>query len=105
MVSADEAVDLQENQSSAITKGSEMIDELSFIEKLDRTTNIDHSSTLLISSTNDSWVPGRSFVLTSSSLDENQKVSTHFIAIRHSFEILFCLVTISFIHHSFWSFY
>ncbi|CAF0879324.1 unnamed protein product [Rotaria sordida] len=56
-----------------IEKNPESIDELSTIEKLDTTTIIDHSSTLLISSITNTCSTGRRLVLTTSSLDENQK--------------------------------
>lgn len=57
-----------------IEQNPQTIDDLSFIEKVDTTTIIDHPSTLLISSTNNSCSTGRPLVLTTSSLDENQKV-------------------------------
>jgi hypothetical protein len=61
--------------SATITIGKmiDPIDELSSIEQVDTTNIIDHTSTLLISSANDSCSTGRRLVLTTSSLDENQK--------------------------------
>jgi hypothetical protein len=58
-----------------IEKNVDPLDDLSSIEKVDTTTIIDHASTLLISSTNNSCSTGRRLVLTTSSLDENQKVN------------------------------
>jgi hypothetical protein len=58
-----------------IEKMIDPIDELSSIEKVDTTDIIDHTSTLLISSTNNTCSTGRRSVLTTSSLDENQKVN------------------------------
>ncbi|CAF0873077.1 unnamed protein product [Rotaria sp. Silwood1] len=56
-----------------IEKNPQLIDDISSIEKLDTTTIIDHTSTLLIPSTDDTCSTGRNLVLTTSSLDENQK--------------------------------
>ncbi|CAF1217319.1 unnamed protein product [Rotaria sp. Silwood1] len=56
-----------------IEQNPQLIDDISSIEKLDTTTIIDHTSTLLIPSTDDTCSTGRNLVLTTSSLDENQK--------------------------------
>ncbi|CAF0805123.1 unnamed protein product [Adineta steineri] len=56
-----------------IEKNVEPINDLSAIEKLETTTIIDHPSTLLIPSENNSCLTGRHLVLTTSSLDETQK--------------------------------
>lgn len=55
----------------------EPIDDLSRIERVETTMLMDHSSTLMISSTNDTCSTGRRLVLTASSLDDNQKVLHH----------------------------
>jgi hypothetical protein len=81
-----------------IEKNPESIEDLSSIENIDTTTTIDHPSTLLISSTNISCSTGRHLVLTTSSLDENQKVIKKKIFFFDQFSFL---VTISFICHSF----
>jgi hypothetical protein len=58
----------------SIENNVESINDLSSIEKLDTTNVIDHTSTLLISSTdNNTCSTSRRLVLTTSSLDENQK--------------------------------
>ncbi|CAF3167032.1 unnamed protein product [Rotaria socialis] len=56
-----------------IEKNPQSIDDLSSIEKLDATEIVDHTSTLLISSTANTCSTARRLVLTTSSLDENQK--------------------------------
>ena len=65
--------------SSTIIKEvtAEPIGDLSTIEKVETTVLMDHSSTLLISSNNNTCPTGRRLVLTASSLDEAQKVRTH----------------------------
>lgn len=57
-----------------IEKNPSAIGDLSAIEKIDTTTIIDHPSTLMISSTDNTCSTNRSLVLTTSSLDETQKV-------------------------------
>ncbi|CAF1350812.1 unnamed protein product [Adineta ricciae] len=61
--------------SSTIIKDvtAEPIGDLSTIEKVETTALMDHSSTLLISSSNNTCPTGRRLVLTASSLDETQK--------------------------------
>lgn len=57
-----------------IEKHSETIHELSSIEKVDTTAIVDHTTTLSMSSTMNTCSTNRQLVLTTSSLDENQKV-------------------------------
>lgn len=58
-----------------IEKNPTALEDLSAIEKLDATSILDHPSTLMISSTDNTCPTNRSLVLTTSSLDENQKVT------------------------------
>ena len=79
-----------------IEKNPSAIGDLSAIEKIDVTTIIDHPSTLMISSTDNTCSTNRSLVLTTSSLDETQKViSNKNVSIE-----MFFLESISFISHS-----
>lgn len=86
-------------------KNPESINELSSIEKIDRTTIIDHTSTLTMTSINNTYSTDRHLVLTTSSLDENQKVYLENENFDHTkyFLALF-LVNISSIHRTFWIF-
>ena len=57
-----------------VEKHPAAITDLSAIEKLDATSILDHPSTLMISSTDYTCPTNRTLVLTTSSLDETQKV-------------------------------
>lgn len=83
-----------------IEKNNELIDDLSTIEKVETTAITEHPSTLPLSSDNNSYATARRLVLTTSSLDENQKVrkKNQIFFFRSSF--LF-LVSTSFIYQSF----
>ena len=57
-----------------IEKNPTAIEDLSAIEKLETTAMIDYPSTLMITSAENTCSTNRTLVLTTSSLDENQKV-------------------------------
>lgn len=84
-----------------IEKNPTAIGDLSAIEKLDTTTTtmVDYPSTLMISSTDDTCSTNRSLVLTTSSLDETQKVS-FFLEICIEISFFYVSESISFISHS-----
>ncbi len=63
-----------------LEKNAELINDLSSIERVDTTILIGDASTLPLSSINHSYSTGRRLVLTTSSLDENQKVNHQIIS-------------------------